>query len=280
MALTKSPNKSKSIERKWISEANKRFKLLKSEMIKLPLNAEVLNVSSAQRIEIDRFMFEFELLAKQLVLNDPWQNKFQTAAYQRGIERVNQDMKNAFRRPTADFFAFTHAKSLISMNLPSNKNEIDFLHSRANSALDKWVILLLEETKSIIHEQLGYVSLDDIHEAIAKRIGVTTSYSHRIAATEVAQASQRSVIRQTQELSAVSDEDLDVLWITVDDNHVRRLHASWHKLEMSSEQAARNITISPFNCRCGLKAIVKGDITDEDREKFAKERKQLLLRIT
>lgn len=276
MALTNNPNKTKSIEKKWKSEARRRFSELESEMRQIPLSSVVVNISDAERIEIDNFMREFERLATALILADPWQNKYQTLAYERSVTRTNEQLKSFFTEGTAQALGLLHAESSVSLALPGNVNELDFLHERANDKLSKWVAALLEDTKSILHENMGIVPVDSIYDAIADRINVTTSRSDVIAATEIAQASQRAVIKQTQEISVALDEEVDVRWITVKDSRVRHLHASWHGKVMSPEQAARNITISPWNCRCGLRPVVAAVDSDKTKAKFAAERKALL----
>jgi SPP1 gp7 family putative phage head morphogenesis protein len=276
MALTNNPNKTKTIEKKWRAEARRRFAELKKETLLIPLSSVVTNVTDSERIEIERFMVEFERLATALIITDPWQNKYQTQSYLRGLERTNNELKSLFKDSTSEFFGLIHAKSIVSLALPGNRNELDFLHERANASLDKWVVKLLDDTKSILHEQLGVVDVEDIFEAIADRINVTTTRSEAIAATEVAQASQRAVVKQAQEASILSDEQVDVRWITVRDSRVRHLHANWHGKIFSPEQAARNITISPFNCRCGLKPVIEDRVPARVEAKFIKERKFLL----
>lgn len=276
MALTNNPNKTKSIEKKWKNEVRRRFSDLDSEMRQIPISSGVVNISDAERIEIDNFMREFERLATALILAEPWQNKYQTLAYERSVKRTNEQIKSLFTDGTAQALGLLHAESSVSMALPSNVNELNFLHERANDKLSKWVAALLEDTKSILHENLGIVPVDSIYEAIADRINVTTSRADVIAATEIAQASQRAVIKQSQEMSIALDEEVEVRWITVRDSRVRHLHASWHGKLMSPEQGARNITISPWNCRCGLKPVRSDSVSARENAKYKSERKLLL----
>lgn len=276
MALTNNPNRTKSIERKWIAEAKRRFSELKREVKLLAIPLLVINISDNEFSAIDKFILEFERLMVLLVTSSPWQNKYQTQSYLRGLARTNNELKSLFRKAPSEFFGLIHAKSVISLTLPTNRNELNFLHTRANESLSGWMDKLLLDTRSILQENIGVVSVDDIFEAIAKRIDVTTSRAITIAATEVAQASQRAVIKQIQELSILSDEQIDVRWITVRDSSVRHLHSNWHGRIMSPEQAARNITISPWNCRCGFKPVVEDRVPARKEAKFKAERKSLL----
>lgn len=272
----RNPNKSKGIEKRWKAEIARRFKALDAAMRLIPISSNVTNVTDLERLDIDRFIAEFERLAIAAILNSPWQNPYQTEAYLRGVERANKSLKRAVKNPSSEFFALTHAERLVSMELPQNRNELDRLHGRANKALQKWVDQLLEDTKNIMYESMGVVPVDDIHEAISDRINVTVTYARRIAATEIAQASQTSVIKQTQELQQRTDEELGVIWITVDDDRVRDLHTQWHGKVMTTEQAARNITISPFGCRCGLVAISVDNVSKKLIDRLTKERQEML----
>jgi len=78
MALTNNPNKTKTIERKWIAEARRRFSELKKETLLIPLQSIITNISDAERIQIDSFMVEFERLATEIILASPWQDKYIT----------------------------------------------------------------------------------------------------------------------------------------------------------------------------------------------------------
>lgn len=275
MAITNNPNKSKSIEKAWDREISRKFKELNDFMLTLPLSPIVTNVNAQQQAEINAFMAEFTEQTIGIMLSTNWQNPYQTEAYKRGIERADREIKailtaqEAAKLPSLD----VGAAALITTTV--HAAELDFLHDRANVKLDKWIQELLFDTRSILHEQLGIVSVDDIHSAITDRINVTASRARVIDVTEIAQASQRSVIKETESINAMGGE-LDDIWITVNDSDVRHLHAGWHGKVMSPEQAARNITISPWRCRCGLKVVRRGQQPARQAAKFKKERAFLL----
>jgi len=307
MALSKNPNRTKSIEKAWLREIKRKFKQLNSYMLSLPLESEVkvsnnkifraiktfivnvksiitgnpdreifTNVTAAQQAQIDIFMTGMREEAIGILLSTPWQNKYQTEAYKRGIDRADSELKAALPAQEVANVGTLDTGATALINTAVHAAELDFLHERANVKLSKWVDDLLFDTRSILHEQLGIVSVDDIHAAITDRINVTTSRATTIEVTEIAQASQRSVIKEVEQVNSQSDELVEVRWISVADQRVRDLHAAWHGEVMSNEQASRNITISPWNCRCAVKAVVKNRTPARVDAKFKAERKLLL----
>jgi hypothetical protein len=276
MALSNNPNKTRTIEKRWLADIARKAADLKSFMREIPLSSVVTNVTYEQQQEINAFMAKFEERAIGLYLSVPWQNEYQTEAYKRGIEIADRDIKALL--PASEIVKLPSlnagATALISTDVHSN--ELSFLHERANDKLKKWLDELMQDTKSILHEQLGFVSVDDIHQAIADRINVTTSRAEAISSTEIGQASQRSIILETEEMNKLSDELIEVSWVTVNDSHVRPLHAGWHGAIMSKEQAARNITISPWNCRCGLRPVIRERVPARKQAQLDKERAFLI----
>ena len=276
MALSRNPNRTKSIEKAWLREIKRKFKRFNSYMLSLPLTSITNNVTAAQQAQIDIFMKGMREEAIGILLSTPWQNKYQTEAYKRGIDRADSELKAALSAQEVAKVGTLDSGATALINTAVHAAELDFLHERANVKLSKWVDDLLFDTRSILHEQLGIVSVDDIHAAITDRINVTTSRATTIEVTEIAQASQRSVIKEVEQVNSQSDELVEVRWITVQDSRVRHLHAAWHGEVMSNEQASRNITISPFNCRCAVKAVVKNRTPARVDAKFKAERKLLL----
>ena len=276
MALTNNPNKTKSIEKQLNREISRKFRELNSFMLTLPLTSITTNVSASQQAQINAFMQQFEERAIGIFLSLPWQNKYQTESYERGITRADQQLKAMLTAKEQLLLPSLNMEAAALVTTAVHANELDFLHKRANKSLTKWIDDLLFDTRSILHEQMGIVSVDDIQNAITDRINVTTSRSRVINVTEVSQASQRSVLKEGQAIAAQSDEEIEAQWITVKDSRVRHLHANWHRRIMSIEQASRNITISPWNCRCGIKLVIRNRLSARVTAIHAKERKKLL----
>ena len=276
MALSNNPNKTRSIEKAWNSEINRKYKALNKFMLSLPLTSITTNVDASQQAEIDAFMAKYEERAIGIFLSADWQNSYQTESYKRGIERADQQLKSILTAKERALLPSLGIDAGALVTTAIHANELSFLHARANKSLAKWIDDLLFDTRSILHEQMGIVSVSDIQGAITDRINVTGNRSRTIAVTEISQASQRSVLNETEAINAQSDELVEVRWITVLDSRVRHLHSEWHGKIMSAEQGSRNVTISPFNCRCALKPVIKDRTPARENAKFKAERKLLL----
>ncbi len=277
MALSTNPNRTSKIEKAWSREIKLRFGEVNRGMLGIALTSTVHNISAEEQTEITRFMEQFRTITYALLLDENWQNKYQDLAYKQGITRADAELTSSL---TAQEIAAVGtlalgADALIATAVHSA--ELDFLHNRANESLAKWVNQLLLDTRAILHEQIGFVPVDTIHAAITDRINATTSRAEVIDVTEIAQASQRSVLKEVEQLNIIQGEvEFDVIWITVADSRVRHLHAGWHGKEMTNEQASRNITISPWNCRCRVKAVVKNSQSKSQLAMYDEERESLL----
>jgi SPP1 gp7 family putative phage head morphogenesis protein len=276
MALSRNPNKTRTIEKAWDREIKRRFKQLKDVVFAIPMSGIVTNITAEQQAEINAFIAQMQETAIGILMSTNWQNEFQTEAYERALERADAELRAILTAQEAAAIGTLNMDATVLITTAIHSAELEFLHDRANTKLGKWVDDLLFDTRSILHEQLGIVSVDDIHAAIADRINITTSRAQTIAVTEIAQASQRAVVKEVEAINSQSDELLEVRWITVLDSRVRHLHAGWHGKIMSNEQASRNITISPWRCRCGLKPVVREKQSEKVEAVFKSERKRLL----
>lgn len=287
MALTNNPNKTKSIEKKWNREINRRWANFWSEIKKIPLGSIVTNLDDEETKEEEFFLLAFANFAYSILLGGvvsdlidvlgQWQNKYQTTAYRRSIERADSVLSAQIPLRTA-FELFKQASELLFPQ--SHKNEINFLHKRANTKLTGWVQALMQDTNSIIHDNFGRLKRDDLLRLIKTRLDVTASRAKMIATTEITQASQRAAMIQAIEIQDNIGEEVLLRWITVRDSRVRHLHAIWHGKKFTTKQAEINMNISPWNCRCGLRPVVESKDTAITIDKFKQERKVLLARET
>ncbi len=273
--LTNNPNKTKTIEKRWFSEIARKFKRLNDFMLTLPLSPIVINITADQQAEINAFMTAKKQEAIGIFFSDRWQQAYQTEAYIRGVDRADREIKVLLTAKEAAALPSLDVGATALINTTIHAAELDFLHDRSDTKLNKWLDELLFDTRSILHEQMGVVAVDDIHDAITARINVTTSRAEVIAVTEISQASQKSVVKEVEAINAQGGE-LDVVWISVMDSRVRHLHAIFHGQIMSNEQAARNITISPWRCRCGLRVVRRGKQPARQTAKYKKERAVLV----
>ena len=96
MAITNNPNKTKTIEKRWLAEINRRWSEFVLGVKDLPINS-VVNLDDQEKSETDAFVLGFSSLAFQLILSEPWQNKYQTQSYERSIDRTNAEIKPQMR---------------------------------------------------------------------------------------------------------------------------------------------------------------------------------------
>jgi len=277
MALTNNPNKTRRIEKQWNNEIDLRWDQFLIAFKKIPVESLVTNIDDQEQFDIDQFLFAFSLLATEILLggeNGEWQNKYQTLAYERSAERSVERIIPLLTAEQILFIsAFTGGSLLF---LPNNRNELNFLHKRANDALTKWITSLISEVNMITRDSFNKIPKQEFINRISNRLEVSKSRARVIATTEIAQASQRAVTTQAKIMAEVLDTEVNVRWITMNDSVVRHLHANWHGEIFTPEQAETNFNISPWNCRCGLMPVLKRDESQKTKERFAKERKFLL----
>ncbi len=276
MALTNNPNKTKGLERRWNKEITRRFRDLLRGMLAIPLNSVVTNVDAIEQFQIDNFVQQFDALNFLLIMSEPWQNKYQEEAYTRSIDSANAEIKRQSTAAEINQITLLTSEGPVVATLTRHRNELDFLKTRANDSLRKWSTQMSAEIKTILHENIGKMSTEEINELMAKRIGVASSRSRTIAATELAQAAQRARINQADELQETIGAPVNVRWVTVNDSKVRHRHATWHGKIFTQQQAANNINVSPWNCRCGLRISIQGKESVNVAARFARERKALL----
>lgn len=279
MALTNNPNKTKSIEKKWNREISVRWKTFISEFKKIDISDLIINIDDQQKFVMDMFIRDFEILVTRVLLgggDGAWQNKYQTSTYERSAKRVVESVKPSLKSSSLGGFLTTAVNDLLS--LPSSRNELDFLHGRANDKLQGWTTLLKQEVKEIVRNKFGTLSKFELAELIKARIDVAESRARMIATTEITQAAQHSSINLSSEVEGLIGEEVNVRWISVLDSKVRHLHANWHGKIFTKAEAESKMNISPWNCRCGLKPVVESLDSDKTVEKFKKEREVLLSR--
>lgn len=281
MPLTNNPNKTKTIEKNWDREISTRWTQFWLAVQKIQFNSVIINLDDSEQAEVDRFLEIFALLVTQILLggNDgEWQNKYQTQAYQRAAERAIADARSQFTEQEQENILLFIAAFTGLLLLPSNRNELAFLHNRANGKLRGWIQLLIQDVNSIVHDNFGRISVDELMGLIKKRLDVTASRARMIAITEITQASQRAVVIAAIELEQSTGEEILVRWITVRDSRVRHLHAGWHGKKFTPEQIQINANISPWNCRCSHRTVRKDDVSPKVESKFSAERRFLLSR--
>ena len=136
---------------------------------------------------------------------------------------------------------------------------------------------MARQTRGILTDAVSQgLGIDDVTKSITERIGVSKSNAARIARTETIQAYQRSHINNAREVEERTGNEVLLRWITARDARVRDQHARWHGKVMTATEAATNIQVSPYNCRCALVELIPEANTPAKQAEFNRERTELL----
>ncbi len=294
MAISANPTRTRGIEKAWLREVNRRFREFRQSVISELVSANRVGVITVNAFEIDAeqlraYMAFFQNEIDQILLGT-WQEKYQRRAYQLAIDRAMAALRSQGFSTTLteiDFIAgaglgsFTAIPSLgfsaIDLALlPIHRETLEFLFTRSFESLEGLTATMARDVRTILFNGVEQgKGITELIRQIDERIKVGRSRASLIARTETIQAYQRGTINQTQLASEFLDEPIGLRWLTVRDGKVRHLHARWHGTVTDEDTARRRISISPFNCRCGLAPVIKEADTEAKRIKFKNERKQL-----
>lgn len=291
--ISTNPTKTRGIEKAWLKEVNRRFTSFNRTVIAalriLDNPALTVNAFDVDPIQLRAYIAFFQLEIDELILGS-WQERYQHRAYQLAINRATAALQAQGFRTTiteADILAgrsigsFTDIPSLgLSAldvaALPIHQETLEFLFTRSFESLEGLTATMARDVRTILFNGVEQgQGVNELIRQINERVKVGRSRASLIARTETIQAYQRGTINQVQLASEFLDEPVKVRWLTVRDSKVRHLHAKWHGKVMTQENARKNISISPWNCRCGLAPVIKEADTEVKRMKFADERKQL-----
>jgi uncharacterized protein with gpF-like domain len=271
VALTSNPNKTRTLERKWKSEVNRRFASAWKDIRKISSN-QITNFSDTKELELSLYIAELRRILNSNLYPPEWQNVYQREAYIRSMTKAGEEMRQRF--PTEEALTVLILLGSSVDFTPIHKNELAFLSERANTRLAKWVNIFLDEVKEIIRT-FG-TSGPESSNMVRRRLAVARARARTIATTELTQASQMGVINKSAEMQESTGRETAVRWVTAADSLVRHLHAGWHGQVFSRDRARRNMTISPWNCRCGFRAVVINHDPARLKAQFTKERRALL----
>ena len=305
MALSSNPTKTRTIEANWLREINKRWRLFTGRMIdalraandntngsNFPLinQGAVFDLSASQQRTFMEFM-QLQIDRLLMASDQPpnWQAQYQLQSYQRGVESARRHLlaQSATLVRTAEEVAqaallgdFTAVPSLGAANVtaPIHQDALEFLFTRSYDKLNGWTDAMATETRQILFDGVAQgKGIDDVVREMVKRIDVSRTRARVIARTEVIQAFQQSNTNEAERASEEIGEVILLRWLTVRDNRVRHLHATWHGTLATPKENKVRIGISPQNCRCGVAPVIPEANTKAKQKKFDKERKQLLM---
>lgn len=297
MALSNNPTRTRTIEANWLREINRRwaaFRKSTTERLRA-MNAGELVTNDAlfaldpgqQRIYMQFLLNEIERLLMGTAEPPNWQAVYQTQAYQRGIESTRASLisqgasivpTEIERQAALGLEAFTATPSIGTTGAaPIHRDALEFLHTRSFTSLKGWTDAMARETRQILFDGVEQgKGIDQVVREMVDRQGVSRSRARVIARTETIQAFQRSSTNEAQRASEELDEEVLLRWLTVRDDRVRHLHATWHGTLSTPKDNRARINVSPWNCRCGTAPVIAEANTEKKRAKFKKEREQLL----
>jgi len=294
MAISTNPTRTRGIEKAWLREVNRRFREFRQSVIGDLASFErvgiiTVNVFEMDAIQLRAYMAFFQNEIDRALLGT-WQEKYQRRAYQLAIDRAMAALRaqgSSTILTEIDFIAGASISSFTAISslgfsaidlalLPIHRETLEFLFTRSFESLEGLTATMARDVRIILFNGVEQgKGIAELIREIDERIKVGRSRASLIARTETIQAFQRGTINQAQLASDFLEEDVKLRWLTRRDNKVRHLHASWHGGVFTQQQTRRMITISPWNCRCGLAPVIEEADTEAKRIKFAKERKQL-----
>lgn len=302
MAVSHNPTKTRTIEKAWFSEINKRWTefdrrtISRFKEMNAPINNELIENAevgmSAAQLRI-YMAYVNEQIALLLLGNNPplnWQNQYQLDSYVRGLERTRQSLiaQGAELVPTvkeqlasqglASFTAKSSLTTSIASMAPIHQEGLEFLFTRAYESLNGWTDNLSKEIRQITFNAIrNGDGITETTKLIRERTGVSKSRAQLIARTETNQAYSEASLAETDRASEELGEQIDSRWITARDSRVRHSHAAVHGVVMDSKRARSIKSTSGYNCRCSLIPVIDGaSNTQSQEDKFKAERKSLM----
>lgn len=293
MTISSNPTRTKTIEANWNRQITKRWGRFKrnilAALVARNANAQLANQSGPFVLDPSQqrqYMVFLNAQIEILLLGD-WQERYQAQAYQRGLESLRRSLQaqGASLVPTAaeqlaaaGIAPFTATATLGTVSAaPIHRESLEFLFNRSFESLKGWTDRMARETRTILFSAVAEgKGVAEVTREISKRVDVSRSSARRIAQTETNQAYSRASIAEAERASEEIDDPVNLRWLTVRDGKVRDAHARVHGRVLTPQEASRIKTTDGINCRCGLAPVIPEADTVAKREKFAKEREQLV----
>lgn len=290
------PTRTKTIEENWQRDINRRWRKFKSSVVK-ELNAKnksTIETNAEYKFNLDAsqvrtYMTFYQDMINSLLLGTVeapnWQAEYQLQSYMRGVDRARASLiaQGASLTPTAaESFAaqgltpFTAVPSLGALPslAPIHADSLEFLFSRSYDSLKKWTDAMTIETRSILFDAVAQgKGIREVTDEMVARIDVSRSRAQLIARTETIQAYQRGSINEVTRAGEELGEALNVRWVSaLAPGRTRELHWRWHGDIITTEEANRRISVSPWNCLCAIVPVIETPSLAKKNEKFKNEK--------
>lgn len=274
--ISANPTRTKTIEKNWIKANKRRFRALQ-RWVKDNLQLRV----NLARDDVAGFTDQFDQQTEIIISDGNYQALFQDQAYERGLENFYSQLDIEEDESIAEelmlLLLITDKKDLAKVisTKPEHLETKRFLEDRAKERFKGWSNQMKADVKQIIQNSITQgLTLEETTAQIVERIKVTEVKARRIAATETNQAYAQAQIKEAQRLSAATGTPVGLRWITMMDSRVRDLHAGWHGSVNSPEKTDQMKQVSPWNCRCGVRPVIKN--TKEEQKRYDFEKSALL----
>ncbi|MCK4623303.1 MAG: minor capsid protein [Desulfuromonadales bacterium] len=304
MALSSNPTRTRTIEKNWNREINRRWKAITLSAVRQlrlmntadmlinkdhPAGFPFVLSPSRQRTYMVFLQAEIDRLLLETKTAPNWQARYQLQSYQRGLSDARAALTSqgdgitpteVERLAAGGLRPFTATPSLGASigGSPIHQEGLAFLYERSYDSLKGWTDKLARETSQILFD--GFEQgrgVEEIARNMVNRMNVSRSRARTIARTEVNQAYSRSSIAEARRASEEIGKEVKLRWLTVRDGKVRHSHAAVHGIVMTPERAARIKSSDGVNCRCGLAPVIPRADTAKKRLKFKQEREQMLI---
>lgn len=298
MTLSKNPTRTRTIEKNWNREINKRWFKFRSNavsrLMEMNSSGQISNREDPFVMDITQQRIYMAYLEQQIELlltgegSPNWQSQYQIQSYRRAIEQsraelisqgVDISLSAEEIQAASGLPLFTATSSIGGSALaPIHQDALEFLFNRSFITLKGWTDAMEKEVRQILFDgvQQGQ-GVAEVVRNMVKRIGVSRSRARVIARTETIQAYQQSTANEAQRASEEIGEEVLIRWLTVMDHKVRHLHATFHGTLSTPEEYRKKIGLSPWNCRCGSAPVIPEANTVKKRKRFREERERLLM---
>ncbi len=284
LSFPEDPTKTVGVRKRWISQLNKRFRKLKSDINKLLLKGEdggvavphvdvsgiVVNqdfVFSNDVESVARFMAWLDIKIQQEIIgvsatpNNIWHNQYINQAYSRGIKQTLAEMRKL--GITSSDVESVKPAAIIGSATPNFVTTVGSgpIHLDAIRTQYFRTFSDLNGVTDEMSKQINRVLVDGMEQGlgikkIAKNINnrvdkIGLTRAKLIARTETARSYNSGTIAEFEDISTRAGTEPKYQWITAGDGKVRPSHATRNKQIYTKSEALSRI--GEPNCRCALK---------------------------
>jgi SPP1 gp7 family putative phage head morphogenesis protein len=152
------------------------------------------------------------------IVTESWMNTYIQSAYQRGILRARQELRNSVRRvPTID----ESGGMAVVFNQPQHLNMVDLLYARVYNELQGVSAFMSQQVSRVLAQALAEnLSNSAIAQSLTQIIvGPARQRAQLLARTEIIRAYHTAVVQEYRNWG-VEGVRVEAEWVTADDDRV------------------------------------------------------------